>query len=141
MVEERDEGIHKKKAKIKSEAKREEKSVKTHQESMEIEKQKMTAFSKKMGKSVKEMQADFKRHAKIIRAAALNMREEGLKNMSEKIGKFSKEIQDQVKKNKEAASHMEDNIKYFISKINKKKNEFKSYAKGPFQDYIKNFQG
>ncbi len=124
----------KKKTKAKPEAKESKTSVRTYKEGIELEGQKMTAYSKKFGSSVKSLQADIKKHSKDISAAAKNLREEGIKNMSNKIEKFKKDIQN-------ATEHMADNIKYFTSEINKQKKDFKNYAQGPFKEYIKNFQG
>lgn len=124
MAEEVKEEFPKKKAKAEAKS-----SVKSLKHGIEVEKQKMGAYSKKMGASVRSLQAGFKKHAKDVKEAAIALREEGIKNMSEKVGKFKGDIKAQIKENKESVSHMGDNIKYYLSEINKTKNNFKSYAK------------
>ncbi len=116
-------------------------SVRSYKEGVELEKQKMNTYSKKFVGGVKLLKGEFKKHSKDMKEAAQNLRAEGIKNMSEKVGRFKKDIQEQVKENKDAVVHMEDNIKYFTSEINKEKKGFRSYAQGPFKEYIKNFQG
>ena len=107
-------------------------NVRSYQQDINVEKQKMGAYSKKFGSTVRSLQADFKKHGKEMKEAASNMREEGIKNMSAKVGKFKGEIQDQIKENKQAVAHMVSNIKYFLGEINKKKKDFRSYAKVSF---------
>ena len=63
-------------------------TVKSYQQDINVEKQKMGAYSKKFGSTVRSLQADFKKHGKEMKEAASNMREEGIKNMSAKVGKF-----------------------------------------------------
>ena len=122
---------------------------------MQDEKQKMKAYSNKMALSVKSLQSDvkslknnWKQNTKHLRNAAAAMHNEGINTMKQKLGKFNSkiagfrnEIQDQVKENKECAAHICNNIKYFNSEINAKKKAFRSYARGPFNDYIKAFWG
>lgn len=119
--------VHKKKAKAEGKM-----TVKSYQQDINAEKQRMTSYSKKFGSTVRSLQADFKKHAKEMENAASNMREEGIKNMSAKVGKFKGEIQDQIKENKTAVSHIASNVKFFLSEINKKKKDFKTYAKVSF---------
>ncbi|MEW5896477.1 MAG: hypothetical protein AB1668_02190 [Nanoarchaeota archaeon] len=114
-------------------------SVKSYQQDTEAEKQKMGAYSKKFKTTVRSLQTGFKKHARDMKAAASSMREEGIRSMRQKVGKFNHEIKDQVKENKEAVTRMSDNVKFFQSEINKKKKDFKAYAKGPFTNSIKAF--
>jgi len=135
-----------KKAKSKIEEKAEAKtpvkaSVKSYQQGIESEKQEMSTYSKGFEAGVKSLQADIEKHSKYVKNAALKMREEGVKNIGEKVVKFRKEIEDQIKENREAVFHMADNIKYFLSEIDKKKKDFQSYAQGSFNDYINVFEG
>lgn len=123
-------------------------SVKSYQQGIESEKQKTSTYSKEfeagvksLQTGVKSLQVDITKHSKDIKNAALKMREEGIEHMGKKVAKFGKEIEDQITENREATSHMADNVKYFISEIDKKKNDFQSYAQGPFTDYIKAFWG
>lgn len=118
-----------------------ETSVKSYQQSINSEKQRMGAYAKKMGTSVKSLQGEFKKHSKEVKEAGRNMIGEGIRNMKNKVGKFNNDIQDQIKENKASVSRMGDNIKYFLSEINKKKKDFKAYASGPFKNYIKAFWG
>lgn len=112
----------KKKAEAKS-------SIKTYTQGIDAEKQKMATYSRKMETNVKSLQNKFKGYSKNLKEAAIALREEGIKNMSEKVGKFKGDIKAQIKENKESVSHIGDNIKYYLSEINKTKNNFKSYAK------------
>src|SRR3989338_4041471 len=107
-------------------------TVRSYQQDINVEKQKMGAYSKKFGSTVRSLQADFKKHGKEMKEAASNMREEGIKNMIPKVAKFKGEIQDQIKENKQAVAHIASNIKYFLGEINKKKKDFRSYAKVSF---------
>lgn len=116
-------------------------SVKSYQQGIESEKQKTSTYSKEFEAGVKSLQADITKHSKDIKNAALKMREEGTEHMGKKVAKFGKEIEDQITENREATPHMADNVKYFISEIDKKKNDFQSYVQGPFTDYIKAFWG
>lgn len=123
-------------------------SVKSYQQGIESEKQKTSTYSKEfeagvksLQTGVKSLQADITKHSKDIKNAALKMREEGIEHMGKKVAKFGKEIEDQITENREATSHMADNVKYFISEIDKKKKNFQSYVQGPFTDYIKAFWG
>lgn len=128
-------------AKKKAEPKKAGTSVKSYKQDIDVEKQKMGAYSKEFGTTVRSLQAGFKKHAKDMNAAALKIREDGIKNMSQKVGKFKYEI-------KEATTRMADNVKFIQceinkkkSEINKKKKDFQAYARGPFQGYIKAFWG
>lgn len=107
-------------------------TVRSYQQGINVEKQQMGAYSRKFGHTVRSLQADFKRHEKDVKEAASNMREEGIKNMSAKVGKFKGEIQDQIKENKQAIAHIASNIKFFLGEINKKKKDFRSYARVSF---------
>ncbi|MEK6868753.1 MAG: hypothetical protein AABX74_00860 [Nanoarchaeota archaeon] len=127
MAEQEVKEVHKKKGKAEGKM-----TVKSYQQDINVEKQKMGAYSKKFGSTVRSLQADFRKHAKDMKAAAENMREEGIKKMSAKVGKFKGEIQDQIKENKTAVAHIASNIKYFLGEINKKKRDFRSYAKVSF---------
>lgn len=132
----------------KKKTKTEEKtSVKSYQQGIDVEKQEMTGYSKKFGTTVRSLQADFKRHQKEIKEAAVNMREEGAEEMSNKINKFKGEIRvatkamdnkvdkfnadikNQIKENKEAVSRIGGSAKFLVSEINKKEKDFRSYAK------------
>jgi len=94
-------------------------SVKSYQQGIGSEKQKTSTYSKEFEAGVKSLQSD-------IKNAALKMREEGIEHMGKKVAKFGKEIEDQVTENREATSYMAANVKYFISEIDKKKNDFQS---------------
>jgi hypothetical protein len=104
-------------------------SVKSYQQGIESEKQEMSTYSKGFEAGVKSLQADIEKHSKYVKNAALKMREEGVKNMGEKVAKFRKEIEDQIKENKEAVSHMANNVKYFLSEIHKMEKNFGDYSK------------
>ena len=121
-------------------------SVKTYQQGIDIEKQKMGAYTKKMGSSVKSLQGgvkslqgEFKKHGKEMREAGRAMIAEGNRNMAAKVGKFSGEIKNQIKENKEAIANMGNGVQFFLGEINKKKKDFRAYARGPFNGYIKLF--
>ncbi len=116
-------------------------SVKSYQEGIDTEKQKMNVYAKKMASSVKSLQNDFKKHAKDMNAAALALREAGMQNMNTKVTKFKGEIRAQVRENKEAIANIGNSVNYFVSQINGKKRDFSSYAKGEFQNWIKSFWG
>lgn len=123
-------------------------SVKSYQDCIEAEKQKMAAYSRKMSGSVKEFRSDvkslqntYRQYSKELKDAARSMRAEGTRNMNEKVGKYTQDIQAQISEHKEAVKHIGASVKYFISQINAKKAEFKSYARGPFRSYIKAFWG
>lgn len=134
-------------------------SVKTYQQGINVEKEKMGAYSKKFGTTVKSLQADFKKHTKDLKEAALKMKEEGAKHMNtkinqfkgemkaaskmmdDKVGKYKGDIKNQIKENKDAVAKMEGGVKFYLSEINKKKKDFQAYQEGPFKDYIKAFWG
>lgn len=123
-------------------------SVKLYQEGIDTEKQKMSAYSKKMGSSIRAMgssikalQNDFKKHGRDMNAAAVALRETGIQNMNMKVTKFKGEIRAQIRENKEAVANMGNSVNYFVSQINGKKRDFRSYAKGEFQNWIKSFWG
>lgn len=128
----------KKKAKAKTEAGT---SVKSYQQGIDGEKQKMGAYSKKFGTTVKSLQADFKIHAKDMKNAALQIREDGIKQMSQKVHKYKGDIKDQIVENKEAVARIGNSVKLFQSEVRKKDHDFQAYARGPFQGYIKAFWG
>lgn len=155
-VKEESRKIPKKKLKAKPETKS---SVKSYKQGIEAEKQKMSSYSKKFGTTVRSLQADFKKHQKELKEAALNMREEGAKNMGDKINKFkgeiktatksmkdkvnkfNQEVKNQISENKEAVARIEKGVKFFLSEINKMERDFRAYARGPFTEYIKAFWG
>lgn len=123
-------------------------SVKSYQGEIDTEKQKMNSYAKKMSSNVralqndaKSLQNDFKKHAKDMNAAALALREDGIQNMNTKVTKFKGEIRAQIRENKEAIAHMGNSVNYFVSQINGKKRDFRTYAKGEFQNWIKSFWG
>jgi len=116
-------------------------SVKTYQQGIGSEKQKTSTYSKEFEAGVKSLQSDITKHSKDIKNTALKMREEGIEHMGKKVAKFGKEIEDQITENREATSYMANNVKYFISEIDKKKKDFQSYVQGPFTNYIKAFWG
>lgn len=116
-------------------------SVKSYQQDINLEKQKMGAYAKKMGTSVRSLQGDFKKHSKEMKEAGRNMIEEGNRNMNTKVGKFREEIKNQIKENKDAIAHMGNSVQFFLGEINKKKKDFRAYARGPFVSYIKAFWG
>ncbi len=78
------------------------------------------------------MQADTKKYQKEIRDETVKMQEG--------IRQFKKDVQEQAKENKEAASHMANSVNYFIGEINKKRKEFRAYVP-QVKDYIKAFWG
>lgn len=126
---------------------KEKTSVKSYQQGTDVEKQEMGTYSKRFGTTVRSLQADFKRHQKEIKEAAANMREEGAKEMGNKINKFKGEIKvatkamdnkvdkfngdvkNQINENKEAVSRIGAGAKFLISEINKKEKDFRSYGK------------
>ena len=123
-------------------------SVKTFQQGIDAEKQMMSAYAKKMGSSVrflqaevKHLQAEFKKHGKEMKEAGKNMIAEGNRNMDSKVGKFKGEIRNQIKENKEAIANIGNGVQFFIGEVNKKKKDFRAYARGPFNSYIKAFWG
>lgn len=131
----------KKKAELKT-------SVKSYQHGVNLEKQKICTYAKKMGTNVKSLQTtarslqgEFKNYSKEMEIAGRNMIEEGNRHMNLKVGKFKGEITNQIKENKEAIAHIENGVKLFISDINKKKKDFQAYARGPFNNSIKAFWG
>ena len=91
-------------------------SVRAYGQAIEGEKQEMATYSRKMKSNVRALQADFKKHAKDIKAAAIAIREEGIKNMSGKI-------RGQIKENKEAIANIANGVKYLIGQCDKKKKE------------------
>ena len=139
--------VPKKKEKVKTSGKM---TVRSYQQDYNVEKQKMGDYSKKFGSTVKSLKADFKKHEKDVKEAASNMRKEGAKkmgnkinqfkgeiktatkSMNDKVNKFKGDIEDQIKENKQAVAHIASNIKYFLGEINKKKKDFRSYAKVSF---------
>ena len=116
-------------------------SVKTYQQGIDTEKQKMGAYTKKMGSSVKSLQGEFRKQGKEMREAGRAMIAEGNRNMKTKVEKFSSEIKDQIKENREAIANIGNGIQFFLGEINKKKKDFRAYARGPFNGYIKAFWG
>ncbi len=116
-------------------------SVKSYQQGFDVEKQKMSAYSKKFEEDMKLLQSNTKALQLKFKTAGLAMREAGIKRMSEKVQKFNKDIKHQVEENKKAVAHMADSIKFFNSEIKNKKSKFQSYADGPFSNYIKAFWG
>lgn len=116
-------------------------SVKSYQGGIGAEKQAMAGYAKKMGSSVRSLQGEFKRHSKEMHEAGRNMIAEGNRNMSAKVGKFTGEIKNQIKENKEAVSRMEHGVRLFLSEVNNKKKDFRAYQHGPFQGYIRAFWG
>ncbi len=109
-------------------AKTEATSVRSYKNDTEAEKQTMSAYSKKFGSTVRGLQSNFKKYTKDVRVAASALREEGIKNMSNKINKFKGDIEDQIKENKAAVTKISNGVKFFLSEINKKKKDFKAYA-------------
>lgn len=116
-------------------------SVKSYNEGINLEKQKMGTYAKKMGTNVKSLQGEFKKHSKEIKEAGKNMLADGNKKMSAKIEKFNGEIKNQIRENKESIANMGNGVKLFISDVNKKKKDFQAYSRGPFNGYIKAFWG
>lgn len=134
-------------------------SVRSYEEGVCVEKQRMGDYTKKMASSVKSLQGEFKRHSKEIKEAGKTMNVEGKKKMNAKVEKFTGEmktaskqiasgvrklnndIKDQVQENKEAVSRIGGSIKLLLSEVNKKKKDFQAYARGPFNGYIKAFWG
>lgn len=90
-----------------------ETSVKSYQRGIDVEKQKMEGYSKKFGTSVEKYRGDIKAQ---------------IKKLGTSVEKYRKDIKDQIKENKEAVSHMADNVAFFLSEIEKKKKDFQSYA-------------
>ncbi len=118
-----------------------ETSVKSYQEGVNPEKQKMGAYTKKMRTNVRSLQAEFKKHAREMKEAGKNMIAEGNANMNSKVGKFRGEIKNQIKENKEAVTHLGNGVQFFFGEVNKKKKDFRAYSRGPFNGYIKAFWG
>lgn len=116
-------------------------SVKSYQQDINLEKQKMGNYTKKMRTSVKSLQAATKSYSKEMKDAGRNMIAEGNRNMNVKVGKFREEIKNQVKENKEAIAHIGNSIQFFLGEVNKKKKDFRAYTRGPFAGYIKAFWG
>lgn len=104
-------------------------SVKSYQQDINLEKQKMDTYTRRMGSSVKSLQGEFKKSAKEMKEAGKNMIAEGNANMSTKVGKFKGEIKNQIKENKEAITRIENGVQFFLGEINKKKKDFRAYAK------------
>ncbi len=125
-------------AKKKTEAKS---SVKTYKQSIDVEKQKMGAYSNNFKTTVRSLQANFKKHAKDMKVAALQMREDGIGRMHQKVHEYKRDIKDQIVENKEAVARIGDSVKLFQSEILKKNRDFKAYVRGPFKSYIKAFWG
>ena len=88
-------------------------TVKSYQQGINVEKQKMGAYSKKFGHTVNQFKGEIKT---------------ATKKMNDGVDKLKGDIEDQIKENKTAVAHIASNIKYFLGEINKKKKDFKSYA-------------
>ncbi len=116
-------------------------SVKSYQQNITAEKQKMGAYTKKMKTSVRSLQADFKKHGREMHEAGRNMIADGNANMNAKVGKFRGEIKSQIKENKEAIANIGNGVKFFLGEVNQKKKDFRAYARGTFNNYIKAFWG
>lgn len=116
-------------------------SVNSYQQGINAERQKMGAYSKKMGTSVRSLQGEFKKHGKEMGEAGRTMIAEGNANMNAKVEKFRGEIKNQIKENKEAVARLGNGIRFFLGEVNKKKKDFRAYARGPFNSYIKAFWG
>lgn len=116
-------------------------SVNSYRQDVNEEKRKMGAYTKKMGTSVKSLQAGYKKHGQEMRDAGRNMIAEGNENMNAKVGKFRGEIKDQIKENKAAIAHLGNGVRFFLGEVNKKKKDFQAYARGSFNSYIKAFWG
>ncbi len=116
-------------------------SVKSYQQNIDTEKQKMGTYSKKFGATVRSLQANWKKYEKDMKESATKMREEGMRNMTLKVNRFKGDIKAQIAENKGAVSRISDGIKLFQSEIKKEKKDFQAYARGPFQEYIKAFWG
>lgn len=121
--------VAKKKGKVKAEA---EMTVKSYQRDIGIEKQKMGTYSKKFGTTVRSLQADFKSLQADFKKCAADFKKYAKDDLGVKVARFKKDIQDQIKENKQAVAHMAGNISFFLREINKKKKDFESYAKLSF---------
>ena len=98
------------------------------------------AISKMKG-SVNNLKNNWKEHGKSLKKAAMQMRNQGINRMKEKVRGFNNEILNQKKENQAAISHMKGDVNLFVSEIDGKRKDFQSYAQGPFQSYIKAFWG
>ncbi len=116
-------------------------SVSSYQQGINTEKQKIGAYAKRMGTSVKSLQGEFKKHGKEMHEAGRNMIAEGNKKMAGKITRYKGEIRAQIKENDEAISRMGNGVKFFQSEVNKMKKDFHAYQRGAFQAYINAFWG
>lgn len=123
-------------------------SVKSYMQDIKAKKQKFGTYSKKMATNVATMQTDtkelkneFKKYTKEIKGAAQKIREQGVKKMAQKKEKFKEEIKDQIKENKEAVTRISNGVRFLIKEIDKKREDFQSYAHGAFQECINAFWG
>lgn len=107
----------------------EKKSVESYKKGISVEKQKMTEYAEKMKKNVRSLQSDFKKHRKDVKEAAKKLREDGIKKMGAKVGKFKQAIKDKKEEFKQAISRMDHNVKFYQSQINKTKQDFQDYRK------------
>jgi len=103
-------------------------------------KENKAAISKMKG-SVNSLKNDWKEHGKSLKKAATQMRNQGINRMREKVRGFNNEISNQKKENRAAISRMKGDVGLFVSEIDGKRKDFQSYARGPFQSYIKAFWG
>lgn len=118
-------------AKVKKKAKTKEAktSVKTYQRGIATEKQKTADYSKKFGTTVKSLQTTVKSLQKEVKEAALNMVEEGRREMHAKVNQFKADTKAQIKENKNAVEKIGAGIKFFRTSINGKKMDFRAYTK------------
>jgi len=95
----------------------------------------------KTKESVNNLKNNWKAHGKSLKKAAIQMRNQGINRMREKVRGFNNEISNQKKENRVAVSRMKGDVGLFVSEIDGKRKDFQSYARGPFQSYIKAFWG
>ena len=108
------------------------KSVREFQNEIRAEEKKMQKYGQNFNTTVKGLENNWKEHGKSVKKAAIQMRNQGINKMKEKVRGFSNEILNQKKENKAAISRMKGDVDLFVSEIDGKRKDFESYAKGPF---------
>jgi len=124
------------------------KSVKEFQNEIRAKEGEMQEYAKKQETAVrhlcgevKTLKNSWKGYDKDLKKAAIQMRNQGINRMREKVRGFNNEISNQKKENRAAISRMKGDVGLFVSEIDGKRKDFQSYARGPFQSYIKAFWG
>ncbi len=105
------------------------KSVKEFQNEIRAEEVKMQKYGQNFNTTVKGLKNNWKEHGNGLKKAAMQMRNQGINKMKEKVRGFSNEILNQKKENRAAISRMKGDVHLFISGIDEKRKDFESYIK------------